>query len=172
MANIAKWHNPASGYPLRLIAIDYTGERDALTLRAAGDKDERENTFDPTSELGDLWLTLQKSGMPISATNFVLYGKKTDPETGLAIRIEAAVRNEKKPQYGYAYKPEQLAGIVPKNLFMGAQLKMHGAPLFMVSELPYVAKARVRTSTVKPKPAIVRVTAAPIQPEPPKRQRG
>jgi len=173
MSAIAKWFNASSGYPKRALVIDFTKDRDALTLRAAMASDPEDKRFDPETELGDLWLTLLNSGFPVSALNFVLYGAEIDKETGKAKRIEAAVRQEKKPEYGYAYKPEQLAAFgVPQNLFVGAQLKMHGIPLFMVSALPYVKAARARKAAA-PKPEIVRMTAAPATPQAPqiKRQR-
>lgn len=171
MANIAKWHNPSSGYALRMIAIDYTKDRDALVIRPAKEGDGANDIFNPETELGDLWLTLKASKMNVVSTNFVLYGSEIDEESGKAKRIQAAIPNEKKPQYGYAYTAKQLADFpVPRNLFLGAQLNMHGAPLFMVSALPYKAKQRAARPSA-PKPAIVRVSAAPATPAKPARQR-
>lgn len=174
MASIAKWHNPASGYPLRMIALDYTKDRDALVVRPAKEGDENNNMggiFNPETELGDLWLTLKGSEMNVVSSNLVLYGSEIDEETGLAKRIEAGIPNARKPEFSYAYTAKQIEAFpVPKNLFLGAQLKMHGAPLFMVSALPYKAKQRA-TRTGAPKPAIVRVSAAPVKPAGIKRER-
>ena len=166
MASIAKWHNPASGYALRMIAIDYTGDRDALVIRPAKESDPAEHVFNPETELGDLWLTLKGSKMNVVSSNLVLYGSEIDEETGLAMRVPAEIPNERKPEYGYAYTAKQLDAFpVPKNLFLGAQLKMHGAPLFMVSALPYKAKQRA-TRTGASKPLLSRMTATPAANKP------
>ncbi len=166
MANIAKWHNPTSGYPLRMIAVDYTKDRDALVIRPAKESDPADNVFNPETELGDLWLTLKGSKMNVVSSNMVLYGSDIDEETGLAKRIEAGIPNERKPEFGYAYTAKQIEAFpVPQNLFLGAQLKMHGAPLFMVSALPYKAKQRA-ARTGAPKPALTRMTATPAANKP------
>lgn len=168
----------ADRYPLRMIAIDWTKDRDAIILRAAKDGDSPDNLFNPTSDLGDLWLTLKASKHNVSATNLTLFGTEIDPIKGKAKAIQGAIPNDKNPEWAYAYKPEQLLAFgVPANLFMGANLGLRGGPpWFSVSLLPYVGKQRApRKSNALPKPTIVRVTAAPVaQPAVaslPKRQR-
>lgn len=164
-SNIVKWFDPANAerYPLRMVAIDWTKDRDAIILRAAKADDDASMVFDPTSELGNLWLTLQGSKHNVSATNLFLTGDKLDAETGKAEVIQAEIRKVNS-NYGYAYTPAQLAAMgTPKNLFLGANLNLHGAPWFSVGLLPYVAKARYqrKATSALPKPGIVRLTAAP-----------
>lgn len=161
-SNIVKWVNPSYG-PTRKLAIDFTSDRDAIIIRAAKEGDKEADTFDPVSELGDLWLTLKKSGHNVSAMSLMLSTDKIDEETGMPMRIQGAIPNPKKPEYAYAYTPKQLEEYdVPKFLFIGANLAMHGMPWFSCSKLPYQGKRRTPSvRQAKPKPSVVRMTAAP-----------
>lgn len=149
---------------VRMIAVDYTKDLDALTLRTARSTDDASNVFDPTSELGDLWLTLQGQKMNVLSANLMLFGDKVNPDTGKTDIIEAGILN-KAETFGYAYTAKQIAAYMPVNLFMLSG-RFH-QPVLSASLVPYVARTRSRTRPTVAKPAIIRLTAAPVTPAAP-----
>jgi len=148
----------------RKVAIHFTQDRDAMDIRVATDKDDPNNVFD-TTQLGDLWLTLQGSGYNLRSPRILLTGKDKDAD-GKPVRIEPEIVVDKNGKsYGYAYTEKQLKAFgVPQNIHLMSG--NYGAPLLIVGQLPYEGRQRNKRET----PTIVRMTAKPAG-EPPIQRR-
>lgn len=148
-----KWFDPdkADQYPKRKVFIQPTTLGDAIEMRAAKDGDAADQCFDPETELGNLWLTLQQCGLNVRSVHLQLFG--ADGE-----KITPDVEHPDN-DYGYAYTEAQLKAMpVPKNLFMLRH--KFGAPSLSVSAVAYTPKAKPAAKSRKvQRAAITRVTA-------------
>lgn len=152
----------------RKVFLHWTEDFSAVSIRiATADevKDKPDRCFTPSTETGELWLSILASGKPLARSNAMLTGKKINAETGNAEAFVPAVtinrlskdksKIEKKP---YAFSVEQLAemGDAPQNLHLCSN--QFGGPLLIVGQVPYVAKKKAKK--VKEEPGLERIRLA------------
>ena len=155
------------GQKERQVFLGYTQDQSALTIRVATE-DEIEHQpnrcFKPSTETGELWLTIFGRKLPLARANAMLTGKEINPETGNARSFEPAVtinrlNKEKtkivKAPYAFSVEQIQAMGAAPANLVV--LTNSFGGPLLIVGQLPYEQKKKAKKADDQPEIARVRL---------------
>lgn len=155
------------GQKERHVFLGYTKDADALTIRIATEDEiekQPDRCFLPSTETGELWLSIIGRKLPLARSNAMLTGKEINPETGNAKSFEPAVTqnrlNKEKTKIvkaAYAFSVEQIAeiGAAPKNLVI--LTNNFGGPLLIAGQVEYTSKKPAKKSPNANQPEIARV---------------
>lgn len=156
------------GQAERKVFLHWTEDFSAVSIRTATAdeiKEKPDRCFTPSTETGELWLSILASGKPLARSNAMLTGKTVNAETGNAdafvpeITINRLSKDktkiEKKP---HAFSRAQLEamGDAPQNLHLCSN--QFGGPLLIVGMIPYTAKKKAKK--VKDEPQLERIRLA------------